>query len=378
MLNCIGSLRILLTIYLLLNLPLVADELVPVDVSFLIVDTKWHETRGAQVCEIQHGVLSAFRGYRMLYGEKEQMAEKVLKVLNGYYTTSWVCKQAFSDPGLKEKFASDPHWSCFKTLAKLGDEKKFLLSALSPPKNFSSLKDYRGFVFLSPLFNMDREAFRGMYPGVVLIDNAFHGCAGNKHAMSKLLLGDPYTEAHKPLWKHYHKDEENLAEKILEDFPSNLLVIKPLKEFCGKGVIILKREDLKQTLESMFQTKDKWEKNQDPAHKYWRKRKASEFIVEEFIESTPIFVPHLEKTYIPTMRLVFLLFYDKGEIRIDCMGGYYNLPSTSVEEGGTLNETCKSASKLPYFEKVEPGLLKEAEAQIKEVLHRIYKKQLGL
>lgn len=376
--KCTLSLKVLLIVCFLPCLSLASEKVLPVDVSFLIVDTKWHETRGAQVCEIQHGVLSAFRGYRMLYGEKEQIAEKVIQILNGYFDKSWVCKEAFADPGLKEKFSKDSQWSCFHVLKNLENEKKFLFSAVPPPKDFSSLKDYRGFVFHSPHIKMDREEFRSIYPGVVMIDNAFDGYEGNKYKMSQLLLGDTFTEAHKPLWKHYDKNEENLAERILEDFQSDLLVIKPLKEYCGKGVIILKREDLKKTLESMLDVKNKNEKDLDPAYRYWRKAKSSEFIVEEFIESEPIFVPHLEKTYIPTMRLVFLLFYDNGKIQIDCLGGYYNLPSISLEEGGSLNEICKSASTLPYFGKVEPELLKEAEAQIKEVLHIIYKKLLGL
>ena len=378
MFQCIRLLRVLFTAYFLHCLPLMAEGFLPVDVSFLIVDLKWHETRGAQVCEIQQGLKSTFRGYRMLYGENEQMAEKVLGVLNRYYEKSWVCDRNFADPGFKEKFAKDSHWSCFKSLERLSDPDEFLLKALPPPTDFSSLKDYRGFVFLSRLYNMNRETFRSIYPGMVLIDNAFQSCVGNKYNMSKLLIGNPYTEAHKPMWKYYHITEENLAERILKDIPSDLLVIKPLKEYCARGVIILKREDLKETLEYLFEGKNKKVEVTDPAYEYWKNGTSSEFIVEEFIESEPVFVPHLGKTYIPTIRLVFLLFYDKGEIQIDCMGGYYNLPRVSLEEGGSLNEICKSASKVPYFEKVESKLLKEAETQIKEVLRIIYLKQLGL
>lgn len=314
----------------------------------------------------------------MFYGEKEQIAEKVVGALNGYYKKSWVCEKAFADPAFQEKFIEDPHWTCFESLKKLEDKKQFLLNAVPPPHDFSSLKDYRGFVFLSPQFNFNRETFRNMYPGVVLIDNAFENCAGNKHNMSKLLVGDPYTEQHKPIWGHYHKDEENLAERILEEISSDLLVIKPLKEFLGKGVIILRREELKDTLEYIFDKKMKKHQVTDRAYEFWRKGKESEFIVEEFIDSEPIFVPHLGKTYCPTMRLVFLLFYDQGEIRIDGLGGYYSLPSVSLEEGGSLNEVCKSACKEPYYGKVEPGLLKEAEAQMKQLLSIIYLKQLGL
>ena len=349
----------------------------PVDVSFLIVDLKWHPTRGAQVCEIQHGIMSAFNGYRMLYGDEGQMAEKVLGRLNNYFQNSWVSLKVFADPGLKKKFTEDPQWSCFNCMVDLAKENKFLSNAVPIPHDTSSLMDYRGFVFFSPRFLLDREKFRTMYPGVVLIDSAFDGYVSNKLSMTKLLVGNSYTEAHKPMWGHYNKKEKNLAERILRDIPSDKLVIKPVNQYCGTGVIILKRENLKDTLKSMFKKKNK-KLYTDPAYEFWRTRRASKFIVEEFVESEPIFVPHLGKTYCPTMRTVFLLFYDQGKIQIDCLGGYYNLPSVSLEEGGSLNEVCKSASELPYYEKVEPELLKKASEQVKEILHIIYQKRLGL
>lgn len=375
MVTCNRVLRMTFVAFFVCCLPLMAS--LPVDVSFLIVDLKWHETRGAQVCEIQHGVKSAFKGYRFLYGDEEQMAGKILVKLNNYFPNSWVFPKDFADPGLKEKFVEDPQWSCFSSLTDLMKDNKFLLDAIPPPDDWSSLMDYRGFVFCSPHFLLGREKFRTMYPGVVLIDSAFDGHVANKYIMTKLFMGDSYTEAHKPLWGYYTKKEKNLAEKILNDIPSDKLVIKPLNEYCGRGVIILKREELKATLKSLFKKKNK-KTYTDPAYEFWRNGSASEFMVEEFIESEPVFAPHLGKTYCPTIRTVFLLFYDQGKIQIDCLGGYYNLPGVSFEEGGTLNQVCKSSSGVPYFEKVEPELLKEASEQIKEVLHIIYKKRLGL
>lgn len=364
-----------LCLVFILHVPLLVA--LPVDVSFLIVDLKWHEERGAQVCEIQHGVRSAFKGYAMLHEEHERIADKVLGILNGYFRKSWVKATDFADPGLRKQFINDPHWSCFESLKELEKQHDFLVNGARKPKNPYSLKDYQGFVFLSPSTKMNRKAFCNKYPGVVLIDNAFDGYAQNKYKMTTLLMGDPYTEAHKPIWGHYFTKDANVAERILEDIPSDLLVIKPLREYCGRGVIILKREDLKATLDDLFDKKKRKERREeDPAYKFWKNGNTSEFIVEEFIDSTPIFVPHLGKTYYPSMRLVFLLFYDQ-EIRIECLGGYYNLPSVSLEEGGSLNEMCKSASTIPYFEKVEPGLLKEAAEQIKKVLYIVYQKQLG-
>jgi hypothetical protein len=301
----------------------------------------------------------------------------VLRRLNYYFQTSWVCPKIFADPGLKEKFAENTKWSCFNSLPDLMKDSKFLLNALTPADDISSLMGYRGFVYFPPVSLLDREKFRKNYPGVVLIDSAFDGYVSNKYNMSKLLVGNSYTESHKPRWACYNRKEKNLAERILNDISSDQLVIKPLHEYCGKGVIILERENLKDTLKTLFENKNKTP-HSDPAYEFWRTEKASEFIVEEFIESEPIFVPHLGKTYCPTMRTVFLLFYDQGKIQIDCLGGYYNLPKVSLEEGGTLNEVCKSASKIPYFEKVEPELLKEASEQIKEVLKIIYQKRLGL
>lgn len=364
--------------FLLCLIPLKAICSLPVDVSYLIVDVKYHPTRGAQICEIQHGVYSGYRGNIFLYEEHERIQTKLLGHLSSYYENSWVTPSAFADEETKRLLSKNPKWTCTEELKDIEGSKSFLSKATKHPKDTFSLKSYGGFVFISPKPNTEREEFRDKYPGVVLIDNAFSGYAHNKLSMTKLLMGDPYTEEHKPVWGHYYRDEKDLVEKILNDIPSKLLVIKPVDEFLGTGVIILKREDLKETLDYLFDTKRKKPTADDPAYEYWGKKKATELLVEEFIESEPIAVSHLEgKLFSPTIRLSFLLFFDKNGIRIECLGGYYNLPSVSISQKGSLNEIHKSACRPPFYEKVDPELMNEATTQIKKVLYIVYQKLLG-
>lgn len=355
--------------FLFFLLPLQALALLPVDVSYIIADLKYHPTRGAQICEIQHGINSSFRGSTMLHEKKDQISTKIAGCLSSYYENSWTIPRNISDHVLQDLLVSHPKWTSCK------DVKELLkcIKGLFPPADPFSLKSYHGFVFIGPELQEERKSLQTLYPGVVIIDEAFSGLVNNKLKMTKLLMDDPYTRQHKPAWGLYHRDD---AEQILNDIQSDLLVIKPISQTRGNGVIILRREELKKTLELFGKQKKPFK---DSAYDYWRTNTTAEFIVEEFIESEPVSVSHLEgKFYSPTMRLVFLLFYDHHEIKIQCMGGYYNLPSVSLSEPGTLNEIHKSACTKPYYEKVDPAVMQVAEEQIKKVLTIIYQKLLIL
>ena len=372
----------LFCIYLQCYGAIVADQLktrakyLPIDVSFIIVDLKYNEERGAQICEVQHGVPSAFRGHAMLYEGKNLIAEHLLNGLSGYYEKSWAAIDSFADPSTKKLLKDDAHWSKVSSFKELEQTQEFLNYAVRPVKDPSDLSQYHGFVFMSPNTAIDREIFQKKYPGVVLIDNAFYNYADNKFKMTDLLMGHPLTEQHKPKWGLYQKNDENLADKIITEIGSDILVIKPTHEYLGKGVIILRKEELKSTLEHLFNNSRDF---QDPAYTYWKDNKSRDFLVEEFIEVLPVSFPHLEnKFYSPTLRLVYLLFYDKQEIHIKSLGGYYTLPKNSLCEEGSLNEQYKSCIRMPFFGKVDPVLREAAESDMYEVLKVIYMKLLNI
>lgn len=351
----------------------------PVDVSFLIVDLKYSLEKGAQICEIQHGVPSAFKGNAMLYDGQELIAQQLVNRLDGFYEKSWAAINFFADPTIKKLFLENDHWQKVSKYGDLDNNKEFLINATLPVDDPANLYAYHGFVFMSPLVKVNRLNFQEKYPGVVLVDNAFYGYATNKHKMTELLMGHPLTEQHKPKWGFYKKDDKDLADRINSEIGSDILVIKPTDQYRGEGVIIVKKEELKSVLQYLFDKKNKKVVFEDQAYEFWRNGDSSEFIVEEFIAVEPVSVPHLDgKLYSPTLRLAFLLFYDQHEIDVVCLGGYYTLPKKSVCEEGSLNEKYKSYVKVPYFAKVDPKIKQQAEIEIKEVLKIVYQKLLGI
>jgi hypothetical protein len=307
----------------------------PVDVSFLIVDLKYSLEKGAQICEIQHGVPSAFKGNAMLYDGQELIAQQLVNCLDGFYEKSWAAINLFADPTIKKLLSENVHWQKVNKFGDFDNNKEFLIKAALPVYDQTDLSAYHGFVFMSPLVKVNRSNFQKKYPGVVLVDNAFYGYATNKYRMTELLMGHPLTEQHKPKWGLYQKNDKDLADRINSEIGCDILVIKPTDQYRGEGVIILRKEELKSVLPYLFDKKTKKIVYEDPAYEFWRRGDSSEFIVEEFIEVEPVSVPHLDgKLYSPTLRLAFLLFYDKQEIDVVCLGGYYTLPKKALSEEG--------------------------------------------
>ena len=350
-----------------------------VDVSFIIVDLKYHPERGAQICEIQHGLVSAFKGHAMWHEGHDLIAQKFMDGINGFYDTSWAAIDAFADPTIKELLHEDTQWRKVTNFNAFDVNEEFQSFANLPVNDRTDLSKYHGFVYMSPLTNKGRDRFQNKYPGFVLVDNAFYGYVSNKYKMTELLMGHPLTEKHKPKWGIYDKNDTHLAEKINRQIGSDILVIKPTDEYKGVGVIIVRKEELKSVLGFLFDKKDRKTPCSDPAYAYWKKGKASKFIVEEFIEVVPATIAHLDgKLYSPTMRLAFLLFYNKEQITINCLGGYYTLPRTALSDPGSLNEHYKSCVCLPYYSKADPEIMKLAESEITEVLKIIYQKLLKI
>src|SRR5438105_10554090 len=84
-----------------------------VDVSFLIVDMKYSNENGIQICEIQHGVDSAFKGEAFTNGGKSMIAENLLSELNKYYPLSWALVNNIADLNVKARFRKDEQWQEF-------------------------------------------------------------------------------------------------------------------------------------------------------------------------------------------------------------------------------------------------------------------------
>lgn len=194
--------------------------------------------------------------------------------------------------------------------------------------------------------------------------------------MDIFLTSTPKLKKLRPKSQLYEKNDlQNLAKKILQDFESDLLVIKPTNSTQGQGVIILHRESLKEVIDYLFNAENRkvLAKEDDLSYRYWALDRNNVFLVEQFIPSDPVNVPQFDnRQYDGTMRVVLLLVYSQKKFKLDILEGHWKLPKVSLSEEGTLNERHKSYGKMDNFAAVNPEVLEKVTLQLREGLKELY------
>jgi len=117
--------------------------------------------------------------------------------------------------------------------------------------------------------------------------------------------------------------------------------------------------------------------SKDKQKSYWYHDTFDSFLVEEFVFSDPLVVPHLDhQLYEPTMRVAFFLIHNNHSIHIDFCGGYVRLPSKTLTETCTLNEKYRDIMKDPFYEKLDSELYENIKAELRIALPLLYEEML--
>ncbi|MBX9830996.1 hypothetical protein K2X40_03485 [Candidatus Babeliales bacterium] len=223
-------------------------------------------------------------------------------------------------------------------------------------------------------------SFKKKYPQFLVLDAASTPFAASKKRTRELFEGKG-LEQFRPRWG-LHKKQYNaeLASTILKNLKSDYVVIKPLNSGRGNGVIITHREELDETLKTIFGTK-RYAFNHRPkessTYDYWKGDKNKFFIAEEFCESKTISVS--DQPYDPTMRMFCIMRYDNGMIYTTILPGFWKVPPKSLEEEGTFTEKHKtvptSNNKLRGIQ-ILPTDIQDARVLLKKMLPEVYLKML--
>ena len=259
---------------------------IPVDITFLIADLKYNEKQGIKICEIQPGSLSVFNGYDYIKDGYGLVPKMFCNFTKQFQKLGWYIFHDVSDNKFKD-ILLEKGWTTEESLETLLRNPFFLSIARMPVHDPYNLLDYHGILWARQWKSMPMEDFRYYFPGVILIDGAVFPYKGDKFKMGQLLAADERLKKIKPQWSAYPKlFSEELIKQILQDIPSNILVIKPMKSTRGNGIIIIQREDLEPTLKYILtEDSDNLENNPDPSYNHWGHDPCKGFIVEEFVES---------------------------------------------------------------------------------------------
>jgi hypothetical protein len=284
-----------------------------------------------------------------------------------------------ADKKLVASLAGSSHWRNPKDLMALFSDKEFRDAAKQPPSDVHDLSAYKGFLYINWTKLSVIHDFDTRLAGVVPIDKSSFPFWIDKYRMTQLFADDEILSGFKPKWGNYKKVyTKKLAAKIINDLACDTFVIKPHGRFMGKGVIITNKQDLDDVVRYIITKKGKLAQSEDGAYTAWKRDMADSFIVEEFVASDPIKLPHLDnKTYQPTMRVAFLLVYSNHRHDVHFLGEYWKTPELSVDEEGDFMHKNKDICEPPYYLGVDAKTKKIVLDELRTVLPILHRKMLA-
>jgi hypothetical protein len=183
--------------------------------------------------------------------------------------------------------------------------------------------------------------FKKDYPQFIVINDVATHFVDDKHKTA-LLFNTPELQQYRPLWKTYKKRySSTLAQTIINDFKSvNTFVIKPICGNRGRGILMVDKHQLDETLHTILTNKRQLLKIKDDSYSWWYHDKKDDFLVEEYAASKPI--AYNGKKYDGTIRMVFVLSKHEEAIQLTFLAGYWKLPFYSLDDKMSLTDRLKS------------------------------------
>jgi hypothetical protein len=354
-------------------------EKYPVDVCYMVADLKYNARQGVKICEIQQASLSLFNGdtYREL-PEEQSIHKELLRTLSLYNTHGWVVSDGMADAKLVGTLASSRTWRNPKDMISLFSDRDFKSQSKLLPTDAHDLASYPGFLYMSWGQLSAIYDFETRLPGMVVVDKSSFPFWIDKYRMTRLFSEDKVLSTFKPKWGNYKKIyTKKLATKIADDLECDTFVIKPRGNFMGKGVIIVQRHDLDEVLRFIITKKGKLAESEDSAYVAWKKDIFDSFVVEEFVTSDPIKLPHLDnKIYQPTMRVAFLLTYSNHQHDVSFLGAYWKTPHVSLDDEGSFMEKNKDICEPPFYCAVDDKTMNAVKSQLRTALPLLHSKML--
>ncbi|MBS0656563.1 MAG: hypothetical protein JSR46_12360 [Verrucomicrobia bacterium] len=353
-------------------------EKYPGDICFMVADLKYNSTQGVKICEIQHASLSMFNGDIFRSEEEESIHKEFLRILSLYNEHGWVVSNSVSDKNLVSTLTSSAFWQSPNDIITLLSDPNFMHQAKQPADDIYDLSSYQGFLYINWSQLGVIADFEERFPGMIVIDKSSFPLWIDKYKMTQLFAEDPLLATFKPKWGSYKKIyTKELAEEIASDLQCTTFVIKPRGEFLGNGVIIIPREELDEVLFYVITKSGKLAESTDPSYAAWKQDPYDSFIVEEFVTSDPLMVPHLEnKVYQPTMRVAFVLAYNNHCHQVHFLGGYWKTPALSLDDEGDLLHKNKDICKPPYYCAVEAETMQAVQDELRIALPLLHSKML--
>jgi len=346
------------------------------------VDFKF-DGKTVKILEFGRLEMSRLEGHEQLYSPGE-VWKKLWEHLCIFKLPIWYVGESFTNDKTIRQFdyLESIGGSYHRNFSSVEKDPVFIKTLAIPTKKSKrkkkQIKNYKGIIIDKFHKGSKLKKLREKYPDFIIINSRSVDYCANKQKASQLFEMTNLNQ-YKPTWKAYPATyRPTLAHEIIQDLECDAFVIKPLSSSKGKGVIIVNKQNLDQTLKKIFTNKHALKNEKDVAFNYWASYKRNTFLVECFEKSKPICID--EKAYDATMRAIIILTHNKRKISLKTIGFYWKLPLKSLGQEGTLLEKHKSNI---HKERVSSAKVSKKDRKkiikiFKKIMPTLYKKMLEL
>ncbi|MFA6527093.1 MAG: hypothetical protein WCT20_01585 [Candidatus Babeliales bacterium] len=352
----------------------------PADVGLCIVDLKF-DGQTIKICEFGQGTVSQFNGYDALYGQGAMFTKvwgqlrnihPILEAIFTHHMSELAGMYAISELSEAEKIS-------VLSLDQLCSATKTIKRRMSLCHQ-QQIAFYDGIIITfntRVLKNIIRAQEVKAYDRFIILDRATTYWVNNK-CFSDQLFDEPWLRVVRPGCFVCEKAITiDLLQEVIRQMPSDYYVIKPLNASKGMGIVMVAREELAETVQSLFGQEAKVPNRKEKEYEYWLRDKNKTFLLEQFCPSKIVEVDG--HPYDPTMRVAFILSNNEGKTQVTFLDAYWKLPERSLDQKGSMTQKHKSHINKKHHSsyRVEPDDFNKVTMLLEPVLLSVYEKMLA-
>ena len=342
-----------------------------VDISILIADMKFNGD-SIKIFELGNITNSILVRHETIHGKRV-----IWKRIYNYLQNLGLQVYCVGNPIEPRK----AKYKCFTNLSELGAYKADTLKQLKTSgtcnaknkKRPQRLNEYQGVLALER-HNRNKNKAKKLFPHCLLLNNIAYEYGSNKYKTA-ILFTQKELAPFKPKWKVYPKVYSNyIVNKIKNDFTEDVLVIKPIDGTLGKGVIMVHRNDLDETLKKIFTQTSVLKNMPDTSYNHWAKDTNKIFLIESYEPSKHLVFNN--RPYDATMRVIFALSCYDGKLHVNFLGSYYKTALKALDADCSLTKKHKSKSCNERIAKVPDNEAAQVQELMSYILPHMYIKMM--
>jgi len=307
------------------------------DITFGCADIKYKDGV-VKFCECGDGVCMSLRPAWIEVNDKKEWLTAPYWGLFWNYLAQfklpiWLVGDCKPDTALATDVLASFGGNCLQTLRDLEIDPVFKALRVKNFKQKKNIADYKGIVVYRSVAGRDSvhyKNFMKMYPEFLFVNRQTCADLVNKEKTYAAFVAAGMNR-YVPLSKKYSTVySSKLTESIINDIPTDMVVIKPENCSLACGINVIDKHNLDELLKLILRDKKNIKPRSHRSLAYWKSMYDRAFFVSEYAQSKLLVKEN--KTYDPTMRIVFFMHHDNNKITLNVIGGFWKIPVKPLDD----------------------------------------------